>query len=258
MKLQDSYNEIIAEQLAQVYLSRTGLVVVQKSLDISADLIALRKDKPEEHLLVEAKATNIGEAEIPVKFKDIIQRNTTGTSQNPSIIFFINTERQTGYFQIFSPKNERKLHPLRMDLLSTELSKYFSSIGGMEFPPYSFYQRDDDAKYSTRDIPLDSNFAAMRLYNFTLSPIELAKNIKITITVQQGRESKSRSFSYPQLFYNPRLVDFLFFVDKETGAEYTDILLPPERKYVKIQVESPENKNFEMKLACEYLVRRQR
>ncbi len=258
MKLQDSYNEIIAEQLAQVYLSRTGMVIVQKSLDIRADLIALRKDKPEEYLLVEVKATDINENEIPAKFGDIMLRNERAASGNPSIIFFINTEKQTGYFQLFSTKNEKKLHPLRMDLLSTELSKFFSSIGGMEFPPYSFFQRNDDAKYATRDIPLDSNFVAMRLYNFTFTPMELAKNIKITINVQQGRESKSRFFTYPQLFYNPRLADFLFFVDKETGAEYIDILLPPGLKYVKIQVESPVNKNFEMRLSCEYLVRRLR
>lgn len=256
MKLQDIYNEIIAEQLAEVYLSRTGLVTVQKNFDLNTDFIALRKDKPEEYLLVEVKATIFSEYEIPVKFSDIIQRNENDSTRNPSIIFFINIERQTGYFQIFSTKNERKLHPLRMDLLSTELSKYFSSIGGMEFAPYSFYQRDNDSKYSTRDIPLDSPFAVMRLYNFTLSPIELAKSIKITITVQQGRNIKSTPFTYPKLFYNPRLTDFLFFVDRETGAEYTDILLPPGLKYVKIDVESPESKNFEMKLACEYLVRR--
>lgn len=255
MKLQDSYNEIIAEQLAQVYLSRTGLVVIQKSLDTNADMIAFRKGRSEEFLMVEVRVINVGKDEIPLKFHDTIFK-IEKSFPTSSIIFFINTEKQTGYFQLFSRKNEKKLFDLRMDLLSTELSKYFSSEGGMEFPPYSFYQRDNDAKYTTREIPVDEKFAVLRLYNFTFTPIELAKNIRITFQVRFTDGKTSRSFIYNDLFYNPRLKEFLFFVQKETGTEYTDLLLPPGRKFIKIHVESSFSSNFEMKLACEYLVPR--
>jgi hypothetical protein len=256
MKLQDSYNEIIAEQIAQVYLSRTGLVTVSKTLDFEADLIASRKDKPEERIIVEVKATTVDENQIPVKYKDTISKFERKMNLQPSLIFFINSEKKTGYFQIFSSKNQKKLHRLRMDLLSFELSQYFSSPGGMEFPPYSFYQRDDEAKYSTREIPVDPKFAILRLYNLTFPQMDKKDEFKINVTVQEAGEPKPNptTFLFRKLFYNPNLKDFLFFVNESTGTEYTDIPLPKGQKFVTFKIESTANINFEIKLACEYII----
>lgn len=118
MKFQDNYEGKIAEQLAEVSLMRTGLVSVQKSMSQDCDLIAFRKDKPEEPILVEVKATTASENEILSKFEGLIRKLDANPSKHPYLIFFVNSEEQTGYFFLATSKNQRKLHRLRMDLLT--------------------------------------------------------------------------------------------------------------------------------------------
>ena len=123
-----------------------------------------------------------------------------------------------------------------------------------EFPPYKFYHSPTDTKYETWSVPVDEKFNVLRLLNITLSPIDARSGLTLEIEVESGKEKQTHRFNLPELFYNPRLPENLFFTGDPANKEYTDIELPQGRKNVTYRiVPHGVEVEFEMSLTCRYL-----
>lgn len=122
----------------------------------------------------------------------------------------------------------------------------------IEFPPYKFYQNPEESKYETWRIDVGSEFNTFRLFNIRLSPMEARASLSISITVDDGHESKIYNYRLADLFFNPKLTDHLFFVDGD--KRYTDLALPKGRKWITIRANLLSDiEEFNMVLGCEYL-----
>lgn len=251
MKLGDSYNEIIAEKVVELALTRTGLVDVEKNNDLESDidLIARSKSNPDEYFLIEVKQTKNSLGEIKKLYSNVmdsLKRNL----EHPYILFFINPDSQTGYFEVLSFRNSNEIQNLRIDLLSNELSQYLSAQTGFEFPPYTFFKRGSRTKYSTIAIPVDQNFRILRLHNLKITPIENKSNFTLEVNIAQGGVDNKYQFRLGTQFYNPNLKEYVFLISE--GREFTDIPLPIGNKKVTFRIVSTNDIDFEILLACEY------
>jgi hypothetical protein len=253
MRLQSSFDAVVAEKIVELVLLRTGLVSIIKDSSNGSDLSIHQIEDNKNKISVKVIVTNKKPEEILKEHKSLISDLSKISNHKPHIIFFINAQSQSGYFTILSNLNERKLHKLRMDLLSIEISTYYGSLKDMEFPPYFFFQKERKSKYKTRSIPLDSKFNVVRLYNLSLNPIEKKNSFSLEIQIKQGIEKKTLKFNLAKQFYNPNLKQYLFFVNQDTGEEFTDIPLPQGRKDLIFRIESLIDSDFEIRLACEYL-----
>ena len=120
-----------------------------------------------------------------------------------------------------------------------------------EFPPYEFYQRALECKFETWRIPLDDSYHALRLFNVSLTPIEIQSQLSLEFIIYNDSRTTSKDFKLSELFYNKKL-ETLFFVDETNQC--IDLPLPVGFKKLVIKVHSSKSsEDFELSLVCEYV-----
>lgn len=121
-----------------------------------------------------------------------------------------------------------------------------------KFPPYKFYKTPTEIKSETWRIPVDDSFRALRLFNVSLTPMEVRHSLSLEIIIDGEKDRNSVHFNLSNLFFNKNLPNHLFFMDGE--KQYVDIVFPKGRKKITIKVNLLETVGkFEMLLACEYV-----
>lgn len=121
-----------------------------------------------------------------------------------------------------------------------------------EFPPYKFFKTQTEIKSETWRIPVDDSFSALRLHNFSITPMDARHALSLEVVIDSESGRTSQHFNLSTLFYNKNLPHHLFFVDQKN--KHVDIIFPKGRKRItlKINLLEPVAK-FEVLLACEYI-----
>src|SRR4051812_48651429 len=112
MKLKDSYNEIMAEKIAEVALLRTGLVNnIQPSLEPQFDMIAYQKDSPNQIIFIEVKQVKSSKEEIEKAYRSFRNELVHFKEKDKTsvLLFLIDAEKESGYFVIFDERHNENL-----------------------------------------------------------------------------------------------------------------------------------------------------
>ena len=176
----------------------------------------------------------------------------------------LNEKQIEGVFKRFLNDRRLALQWIKNSFLSDEfkekykllLEERFLRISDIpvtkpEFPPYKFCKNPEEIKLRTWSIPVDDTFSILRLFNISLTPIELKNSLTLEITVDDGTNKTSREFPLFKLYQNPKLQDDLFFITEET--KYIDIPLPKGRKKITGKIKTSSPLDFEIVLACEWI-----
>ncbi len=107
-----------AELIAKLFLYGTGFTEVFPDMDKHYDFIA--QAKPGKRLGIEVKQTRSSRADILKKFATL--RNSFTANGMPVVLFYINSDKEDGYFEIIGKKVHTDVLPLRKDLFLEKIN----------------------------------------------------------------------------------------------------------------------------------------
>lgn len=252
MKKQKINKGHMAEQIAEIVLMRTGLVSIAKPSpkeDLGYDLLVIDKRDTSKVIAVEVKERKVTEADAKKLLRQI--KTSSNRSNVPKIILLIDSDKQGGFYSILNVEGQDEIQLLRMDSFTRSLKEVLRVYNPMEFPPYKFYQKANDAKYDTCTIHVDEKFKVLRLHNVSLNPISAKEDLSLEIEINDGISKTPYYFDLASLYYNPKLVNNLFFVTQ--NSKHIDIPLPRGRKMIVIRVNLLSDvEEYELSLNCRY------
>jgi hypothetical protein len=120
MKRKKPFNVERSEKIANIYLSSIKDVVVHRApIKYKADFIIQPKDNPDSKVIVEVKSYNKinGIKESKTLTKRLLK------SKIPSVIIYIDSVNEEGYFKIVDSDNSNKLFSLTGNTISNQITK---------------------------------------------------------------------------------------------------------------------------------------
>lgn len=120
MKRKKPFNVERSEKIANIYLSSIKDVVVHRApIKYKADFIIQPKDDTHSKVIVEVKSYNktTGIKESKTLTKRLLKSNI------PSVIIYIDSVNEEGYFKIVNSDNSNKLFSLSGNTISNQITK---------------------------------------------------------------------------------------------------------------------------------------
>lgn len=120
MKRKKPFNVERSEKIANIYLSSIKDVVVHRApIKYKADFIIQPKDDTHSKVIVEVKSYNktTGIKESKTLTKRLLKSNI------PSVIIYIDSVNEEGYFKIVNSDNSNKLFSLSGSTISNQITK---------------------------------------------------------------------------------------------------------------------------------------
>jgi hypothetical protein len=110
-----------AEAIAKVFLLNSGLVEVMKSLDGNSDFWVIGRKAPYKKLAVEVKPTKYSKSEIKKNYA--VQRTLLQQSDMPVLMFYVDCQKDKGFFEVLNHDASNDIEPLDAPLLDLRLKE---------------------------------------------------------------------------------------------------------------------------------------
>lgn len=109
-----------AELIAKLFLMSNGYTVLPNGFQKSHDFIVQSDFDIKQQLAVEVKQTRYSKETILKKFAHL--RDSIVPNGLPVVLFFINSDKENGYFEVIGKKKRTGLLPLKKEVFQEQLA----------------------------------------------------------------------------------------------------------------------------------------
>ncbi|MBU6342280.1 MAG: hypothetical protein KGS48_12360 [Bacteroidetes bacterium] len=110
-----------AELIAKVFLLSSGFTVLPVPEDKAYDFLAIEDQGKKQKLAIEVLATRSSKMTIAKKFEAL--RESIVPNGMPVVLFYINSEKENGYFEVIGKNNRSGILPLKKAVFKELLSE---------------------------------------------------------------------------------------------------------------------------------------